>query len=70
MSDTNDMSLTPSDASQFAVTHWSVVVVAGSPESTHYQKDDKHPVRRTKRDPFTGERPLYEHEISKPMTDE
>ena len=38
MSDTNDMSLTPSATSRFATTHWSVVLAAGSPESTRYQE--------------------------------
>ncbi len=38
MSDTNDISLTPSGTSRFATTHWSVVLAAGSPESTHYQE--------------------------------
>jgi len=38
MSDTNDMSLTSHGTSRFATTHWSVVLAAGSPESTRYQK--------------------------------
>lgn len=38
MSDTNDMSLTPSGTSRFATTHWSVVLAARSPESTHYKE--------------------------------
>ena len=38
MSNTNDMSLTPPGTSRFATTHWSVVLAAGSPESTRYQE--------------------------------
>jgi RNA polymerase sigma factor (sigma-70 family) len=38
MSDANDMSLTPSGTSRFATTHWSVVLAAGSPESTRYKE--------------------------------
>lgn len=38
MSDTNDMSLTPSGTSRFATTHWSVVLAAGSLESTRYKE--------------------------------
>ncbi len=38
MSDIKDMSLTPSDTSRFATTHWSVVLAAGSPESTRYKE--------------------------------
>lgn len=38
MSDTNDMSLTPPGTSKFATTHWSVVLAAGSPESTRYKE--------------------------------
>jgi len=38
MSETNDMSLTPPGTSRFATTHWSVVLAAGSPESTRYKE--------------------------------
>ncbi len=38
MSDTDDISLTPSGTSRFATTHWSVVLAAGSPESTRYKE--------------------------------
>jgi len=38
MSDTDDISLTPSGTSRFTTTHWSVVLSAGSPESTRYQE--------------------------------
>jgi DNA-directed RNA polymerase specialized sigma24 family protein len=38
MSDTNDMDLIPPGTSRFATTHWSVVLAAGSPESTRYQE--------------------------------
>ncbi len=38
MSDTNDVSLTPPGTSRFATTHWSVVLAAGSPESTRYKE--------------------------------
>jgi RNA polymerase sigma-70 factor (ECF subfamily) len=32
------MSFSPSGASRFATTHWSVVLAAGSPSSSHYQE--------------------------------
>ena len=38
MSDTDDISLTPSGTSRFTTTHWSVVLAAGSPESTSHRK--------------------------------
>ena len=38
MSDSNDISPTPSGTSRFTTTHWSVVLAAGSPESSHYQE--------------------------------
>ena len=36
MSDTNDMSLTPSGTSRFATTHWSVVLAAGDSASPQH----------------------------------
>jgi RNA polymerase sigma factor (sigma-70 family) len=33
-----DTNLTPADTSRFATTHWSVVLAAGSPESTRYHE--------------------------------
>ena len=33
-----DISSTPTGTSRFATTHWSVVLAAGSPESTRYQE--------------------------------
>ena len=38
MSGDNDMSSTPTGTSRFATTHWSVVLAAGSPESTRYKE--------------------------------
>lgn len=37
MSENNDISFTPSGTSRFATTHWSIVLAAGSPESSQYQ---------------------------------
>jgi len=33
-----DMNLVPADTSRFATTHWSVVIAAGSPDSTRYKE--------------------------------
>ena len=38
MSDDSHVSSTPTGTSRFATTHWSVVLAAGSPESSHYQE--------------------------------
>ncbi len=38
MSDNAHISSTPSGASRFATTHWSIVLAAGSPSSSHYQE--------------------------------
>jgi RNA polymerase sigma factor (sigma-70 family) len=38
MSSKTDTNSTPADTSRFATTHWSVVLAAGSPESTRYQE--------------------------------
>ncbi len=38
MSDNTDMSSTPTGTSRFATTHWSVVLAAGSPESSRYRE--------------------------------
>lgn len=38
MPDNTHISSTPSGASRFATTHWSVVLTAGTPESSHYQE--------------------------------
>jgi RNA polymerase sigma factor (sigma-70 family) len=38
MANDSHISSTPADTSRFATTHWSVVLAAGSPESTRYQE--------------------------------
>lgn len=38
MSGNTNMSFTPAGTSQFATTHWSIVLAASSPESTRYQE--------------------------------
>jgi len=38
MSDTNDMSLTPTGTSRFATTHWSVVLAAGDSASPEHRE--------------------------------
>jgi RNA polymerase sigma factor (sigma-70 family) len=38
MSKDDQVSSTPADTSRFATTHWSVVLAAGSPESTRYHE--------------------------------
>jgi len=38
MSDNTHMSSTPSGTSRFATTHWSVVLAAGTPDSSHYRE--------------------------------
>ncbi|MHC4483207.1 MAG: RNA polymerase sigma factor [Planctomycetota bacterium] len=38
MSDNAHIGSTPSGTSRFATTHWSVVLAAGSPSSSHYQQ--------------------------------
>lgn len=37
MSDNKNTNFTPSGSSRFATTHWSIVLAAGSPESSQYQ---------------------------------
>ena len=38
MSDTNDISLTPSGTSRFATTHWSIVLAAGNSASPEHEQ--------------------------------
>ena len=38
MPDNIDTSPTPAETSRFATTHWSVVLVAGKPDSSHYRE--------------------------------